>query len=100
MPDSSPGRSTPVGLPKPKRRTHWSNRRAPMRRSISAAPTLEDSAMMPAVERVSQPRAWESVISRSATWSTGGRSNIVSGVTSPSSSAEATVNALKVEPGS
>ena len=100
MPASSPGRSTPVGLPKPKRRTHWSKRRAPSVRPISAAPTLEDSARMPATARVSQPRSCASLISRSATWRTGGRLNVVDGVTLPSSSAPATVNALNVEPGS
>ena len=42
MPLSSPGRSVPVGLPKPKRRTHWSNFLAPSRRPIVTAPTLED----------------------------------------------------------
>ena len=40
---------------------------------------------MPATSRVSQPRACESVISRSATWSTGGSVNGVVGVTLPSS---------------
>ncbi len=37
---------------------------------------------------------------RSATWMVGGSVNADSGVTSFSSSAAATVNALKVEPGS
>ena len=55
---------------------------------------------MPATSRVSQPRACESLISRSATWRTGGSVNWVVGVTLPSSSAAATVNALNVEPGS
>ena len=55
---------------------------------------------MPATSRVSQPRACASLISRSATCSTGGRVNGVVGVTLPSSSAPATVNALNVEPGS
>ena len=100
MPDSSPGRSTPVGVPKPKRRTHWSKRLAPSRRPISAAPTFEDSARMPATSRVSQPRACASLISRSATCRIGGSVNGVVGVTLPSSSAPATVNALNVEPGS
>ena len=39
-------------------------------------------------------------IVRSATWMDGGRLNVVSGVTLPSSMAPATVIALKVEPGS
>ena len=48
----------------------------------------------------SKPRASASSIVRSATCSVGGRSNTVCGVISLSSSAPATVNALKVEPGS
>ena len=42
MPRSSPGRSMPVGLPKPKRRTHLSKRSAPSRWPIMTEPTLED----------------------------------------------------------
>ena len=49
---------------------------------------------------VSGPRSWASPIVRSATWIWGGRSNWVCGVILCSSSAPATVKALKVEPGS
>ena len=55
---------------------------------------------MSATDIVSVPRGWDSSITRSATWIVGGRSKTVSGLTTPSSSAPATVNALKVEPGS
>ena len=44
MPRSSPGRSTPVGVPKPKRRTQLSKRSLPSRRPIVIAPTLLDWA--------------------------------------------------------
>jgi hypothetical protein len=49
IPRSSPGRSTPVGEPKPKRRTQWSNRRLPSLRPIVIAPTLLDCARISAV---------------------------------------------------
>ena len=64
------------------------------------APTLLDWARIWAVVSVTGPRACDSPMSRSATWICGGRSKGVSGVTVPSSSAPATVNALNVEPGS
>jgi hypothetical protein len=43
-PRSSPGRSTFVGEPKPKRRTQRSKRRAPIFRPTLIAPTLLDWA--------------------------------------------------------
>ena len=61
---------------------------------------FEESLRISLVVMVSKPWSWASWISRSATSSTGGRPNFVSGVTLPSSSAAATVNALNVEPGS
>jgi hypothetical protein len=67
---------------------------------MSAAPTLDDTSRIPATVRRSQPRGWESSIWRSDTCRIGGRLNSVLGVTFPSSSAPATVNALNVEPGS
>jgi hypothetical protein len=100
MPRSSPGMSTPVGRPKPKRRTQRSNAAPPSRCPIMIAPTLLDWPRMPAVDSVAHPRGCDSPISRSATVMVGGRLNSVSGVTLPSSSAPATVNALNVEPGS
>ena len=42
MPRSSPGRSMPVGLPKPKRRIQESKRSAPSRWPIMTEPTFED----------------------------------------------------------
>ncbi len=64
------------------------------------APTLLDWARICPVVIVSHPRDSASEIERSATWMVGGRLNDESGVTLPSSIAPATVNALKVEPGS
>ena len=64
------------------------------------APTFEERARIVATLIVSVPRSSASSIVRSATWSCGGRMNSVAGVTSFSSSAAETVNALKVEPGS
>ncbi len=55
---------------------------------------------MSATVRVPPPPACDSSITRSATWMVGPRVKVVSGVTSSSSSAPATVKALKVEPGS
>ena len=43
MPPSSPGRSTPVGLPKPNRRTHLSKCFAPSFSPIITEPTFDDS---------------------------------------------------------
>ncbi len=99
-PDSSPGRSTPVGLPNPKRRTQASKGALPSRWPIVTAPTFEDCWRIPAVLSVTGPRGCDSPISRSATLIVGARLNCDSGVTLPSSSAPATVKALKVEPGS
>jgi hypothetical protein len=44
--------------------------------------------------------SWASSIVRSATWIAGPSEKLVSGLTTRSDSAAATVNALKVEPGS
>ena len=89
-----------MGLPKPNRRTHWSKRFGPSFWPIITEPTLEDCARISAVVSVTAPRSCASPIVRSATWICGGRSNSVVGLISLSSSAPATVNALKVEPGS
>ena len=70
------------------------------RSAIVIAPTLIDCDRICAVVSVTQPRSSASWIVRSATWIGGGRLNDVSGVTTPSVSAPATVNALNVEPGS
>ena len=99
-PRSSPGRSTPVGRPKPKRRTQRSKLSLPMRWPIVIAPTLLDCARISPVVSVTVPRGCDSPMMRSATRIVGGSVNVVRGVTVPSSSAPATVNALKVEPGS
>ena len=64
------------------------------------APTLLDWARICAVVSVTHPRSWASPIVRSATWICGARLNEVCGVTSPCSSAPATVKGLNVEPGS
>ena len=100
MPVASPGRSTFVPLPKPKRRTQWSKRSGPSSMPIFTEPTFDDWARMSPTVSVTCPRGWDSLISRSATWSVGGRSNSDWGSISFSSSAPATVKALKVEPGS
>ena len=55
---------------------------------------------MSATLKVPPPPSWASPTVRSATWISGGTDMVVSGVTRPSSIAPATVNALKVEPGS
>ncbi len=100
MPRSSPGRSTPVGLPKPNSRTQWSKRFSLSSRPILMAPTFEDCARIWEVVSASGPRTCDSPMVRSATWIVGGRSKTVSGVTLRSCSAPATVNALNVDPGS
>ena len=89
-----------MGLPKPNRRTHLSKRSLPSFRPIITEPTFEDWARIWAVLSVIAPRPCASSIVRSATWIWGGRSNLVVGLISFSSSAPATVKALKVEPGS
>ena len=55
---------------------------------------------MSATVSVPPPPSWASPIVRSATWIVGPIVNCVRGVTMRSSIAPATVNALKVEPGS
>ena len=89
-----------MGLPKPNLRTQWSNRFGPSFWPIITDPTLEDWARICDVVSVTAPRSWASPMVRSATWICDGRFSSVSGVTLPSWSAPATVNALKVEPGS
>ena len=64
------------------------------------APTFEDWARMSATVSVPPPPSCDSSITRSATWIVGPQVNVVRGVTTASSSAPATVKALKVEPGS
>ena len=86
--------------PKPKRLIHLLNFSAPSSSPIVTAPTFEERARIWATLIVSVPRGSASSIVRSATWMLGGSVKVVSGVTSFSSSAAETVNALKVEPGS
>ena len=100
MPRSSPGMSEPVGRPKPNFSTQPLKRSAPSFMPMVIAPTLLDWARISAVVSVTEPRSWDSPIVRSATWMVGARPNEVLGVTTLSSSAPATVKALKVEPGS
>ena len=100
MPPSSPGRSTPVGRPKPKRRTHLSKRLAPSLRPIITEPTFDDSASIWATVLVPPPPSCASPTVRSATVISYGTSSVVPGSTSFSSSAPETVKALNVEPGS
>ncbi len=90
----------PVVRPKPNRRTHLSKRSLPSLSPIITEPTFEDWARISDTVSVSAPRAWASPIVRSATWIWGGRSSLVVGLISFSSSAPATVNALNVDPGS
>jgi hypothetical protein len=73
---------------------------APTSSPIVTAPTFEDWARIRPTLIVSVPRSSASSIVRSATWMLGASVNSVVGVTSFSSSAAETVNALKVEPGS
>ncbi len=61
---------------------------------------MDDWARIWATVRLSGPRASASEISRSATWISTGKPKTVFGVTRFSERAPATVNALKVEPGS
>ena len=60
------------------------------------APTLLDWARIWAVLRVSVPRGCDSPMTRSATWIWGGRLNSLSGLTTFSSSAPATVTDYRV----
>jgi hypothetical protein len=87
-------------LPKPKRRTQSSKRRAPRRWPIFTVPTLLDWARICAVVRSTVPRSCDSLIVRSATVIVGGRWKMSVGLTTFSSSAAATVKGLNVEPGS
>ena len=68
MPGDSPGRSTPVGFPKPNARTHLSKRIGPSRWPIFTAPTFEDWARICFTWSVMSPRGSASLIVRSATW--------------------------------
>jgi hypothetical protein len=67
---------------------------------MRTVPTLLDVFRISAVVRSTGPRSWASPIWRSATVIDGGRWKMSSGLTTPSSSAPATVKALNVEPGS
>ena len=67
-PASSPGRSTPVGAPKPKRWTQSLKRAAPSILPILIAPTLLERARICAVVSVSSGCSVSSWIVRSATW--------------------------------
>ncbi len=100
IPCCSPGRSTPVGLEKPKLRTQRSKRVGPSLRPIMALPTFEERARIWATVSGPLPSSCASPIVRSATWSSEGTWSRVSGVISFSWRAPATVNALNVEPGS
>ena len=100
IPASSPGRSMPVGSENPKRRTQASNFAVPSFSPIVTVPTFDDWARMSATVSVPPPPSCASWIVRSATRIVGPIVNFVRGVTSLSSIAPATVNALKVEPGS
>ena len=92
---------TPVGRPKPKRRTHLSKRFAPSVSPTITEPTFDDSLricatlLMPAaavVRLAHRPVGDLDLRRHRRAWS--------SGSTSFSSIAPETVNALKVEPGS
>ena len=100
MPALSPGKSTPVRRPKPKRPIHRSSLSF---LSISAsviAPTFDERERICATLICSVPRCSASWMTRSATWIEYGSVNVVPGCTMPSESAPATVTSLKVEPGS
>ncbi len=101
MPGLSPGKSTPVGLPKPKRSIHEASSPAAelLRRSV-IVPTFDDSERICRTVIRSVPRVCASWITRSATWIVGASVNDVVGETTLSSSAAAIVTILNVEPGS
>ena len=100
-PADSPGKSIPVGLPKPKRAIQRASRSGPSRSlAIVTVPTFDDSARIRATVSRSVGRGSCSWMTRSATWIDGGSVKAVRGETSPSESAAEIVTSLKVEPGS
>ena len=113
-PSTSPSTATSAGRSRPPRRAGRrpsairirtgapSSRTgsAPSFMPISSAPMLLECLRIWATVSVSSPWASASWIWRSATCSTDGMLNWVSGLTTPSWSAPATVIALNVEPGS
>ena len=100
MPCSSFGNWTPVFVPKPNFSIHLLNFVAPIFWPIKSAPMFEERARIWPTVRFSVPCSSASLMIRSPISISGGTVNSVVGVTSPSSSAAETVNALKVEPGS
>ena len=100
IPWLSPGKSIPVGRPKPKRPIHDISRSLPSSRASVIAPTFEDLARICATDIVSVPRGSASWMTRSATWMEYGSVNLVRGVTIPVESAPPTVTSLNVDPGS
>ena len=100
MPALSPGSSEPVVAPKPNRSIHDASSGPPSRCAMVIVPTFDDSERIWRTFIRSVPRVWASRIVRSATLIVGARTNELSGATTLSSSAAATVTILKVDPGS
>jgi hypothetical protein len=99
-PGLSPGKSTPVLDPNPKRSIHAASSPAPSSCAIVIVPTFDDSERISRTVIRCAARSWASWITRSATWIVGCSQNDVVGLTMRSSSAAATVTILNVEPGS
>ena len=78
-PGTSPGKSMPVSLPKPKRAIQSSRRCLPSRSPIVTAPMLLDLARISATFMRSVPRSSASWITRSPTRRAGGSRNEVEG---------------------
>ncbi len=99
-PCASPGASTPVRLPKPKRPIQPSTRSRPSICASVIVPTFEDCERICATVIRWVGRGSCSWMIRSATRIDDGSVNAVDGLTIPSESAAATVTTLNVEPGS
>ena len=100
IPCSSPGNWTPVFLPKPNLSIHLLYFVAPIFWPISTAPMFEERARICADGQVLGAVFLGVFDDPFADFDLRRDVNSVCGVTSPSSSAAETVNALKVEPGS
>ena len=100
-PELSPGKSIPVGLPKPKREIHSCSRFCPSSFvAIVIAPTFDERWRICATVIRSVGRTSASWMTRSATRIEYGSMNDVCGVTRCSESAPAIVTILNTDPGS
>ena len=100
IPPDSPGKSTPVGLPKPKRPIQDATRSLPSSCASVIVPMFDDWKRICATLIVCVGRGSCSWMTRSATRMVGASRNFELGATSFSARAAATVTSLKVEPGS